>query len=395
MKSKIVLSKRLKKILLTMNNPISNKILEIDQSFLDNIQYNYIDISDNKSMLSFTPNKKIEEIKKKEKPTFMINQSGRYLTHSKSNYKIFKKLGYESKGDAWSISEGDVVFVNKEVISETTGRTYCLVKNVHTDQIGVINKVAIDIEEYEGKYWEFSRNPISVGRIARSILKSLNFNFKTKDIEDFVNLYKSLYDIMSDSMNKFEIVSGKEIPKWYSKSRYVSGGGVLNNSCMCYKDPEYFDIYAKNKSVSMLIYYSDDVKIIEVNGEKKYTSDKISGRSLIWQCEIDGHKGIFMDRVYTREDSDVELFKKYAQYRGWWYKEYQNSECDFYLTNGIEEKNNPKIIVNLDKKDFDLYPYLDTLCYLSGEEKKLSNREDAFGKHHLLRETDGDITYSS
>jgi hypothetical protein len=50
--------------------------------------------------------------------------------------------------------------------------------------------------------------------------------------------------------------------------------------------------------------------------------DKISGRAIIWTLD-DGM--VFMDRVYTVNDSDVELFKMYAKQKGWAYKYGQNS----------------------------------------------------------------------
>jgi hypothetical protein len=40
----------------------------------------------------------------------------------------------------------------------------------------------------------------------------------------------------------------------------------------------------------------------------KNTSDKIKGRAILWKTD----KGMFMDRIYTAHDSDLNLFKEFA-----------------------------------------------------------------------------------
>ena len=56
---------------------------------------------------------------------------------------------------------------------------------------------------------------------------------------------------------------------------------------------------------TLVIYKSDD------------DTDKILGRALLWKLR-DGKR--FMDRIYTANDSDVQLFKDYAKENGWYTK---------------------------------------------------------------------------
>ena len=233
------------------------------------------------------------------------------------------------------------------------------------------------------RIWSTSRNPIKIGRLIRAILTKAKVTFTDKDIEDFTNTYKATYDFMKDVLKQFDVIQGKKIAYWYEKDNYVSGGGTLNNSCMAdVETDEYFDIYCYNPQVSLVILYSDDGKI---DGDK-YTSDKIKGRAILWDANINGKEGKFMDRVYTRFDSDVDLFKQFAEKNGWWYKKSQSMEPSEPITNGSESASNPNIIVKLKEGNWDNYPYCDTICYLDTNDDTLTNREVG---DRMLRDTGG------
>jgi hypothetical protein len=131
-----------------------------------------------------------------------------------------------------------------------------------------------------------------------------------------------------------------------------------------------------------VILYSDDGKI---EGEK-YTSDEIKGRAILWDATINGKAGKFMDRVYTRFDSDVDLFKQFAEKNGWWYKKSQSMEPSETITNGSESAGNPNITVQLKEGTWDYYPYCDTMCYLDTNDDTLTNREVG---DRMLRDTGG------
>ncbi len=95
-----------------------------------------------------------------------------------------------------------------------------------------------------------------------------------------------------------------------------------------------------------------------------------------------------MDRIYTNADSDIQLFKQYAESKGWWYKDRQDSSNMFTAANGTVSKC-PDYIVTLEASDFDEYPYLDTLAYLNLEKKTLSNDGEMIEADYQLNSTSG------
>jgi len=215
-------------------------------------------------------------------------------------------------------------------------------------------------------------------------LNAAKITFVDKDIEDFTNTYKATYDFAKDALRQFDIVKGDKIGYWYSQDNYVDGGGSLNNSCMADVDTsDYFDIYTQNSQVSLVILYGDEGSI----SDDKYSSDLIKGRAILWDCKMDGQPVKFMDRVYTTHDSDVELFKQFAEKNGWWYKKSQSMEPSERLTNGSDVKRG-EIIAKLDSTDFEYYPYCDTMCYIDSSSGVVSNTywDDS---DKMLRDTGG------
>lgn len=225
------------------------------------------------------------------------------------------------------------------------------------------------------------RGEIAVGRMARVILsKSELYSgtpFTDKDYEIFVNLYKSLSKSVG---TRFELVSGKDIRKWYNEKNYADGNGTLGGSCMRDEDCEdYFDIYVKNPEVCSLLVYLNE-------------KNMVMGRALVWTLsESPSESKIFMDRVYTNKDSDVLKFISYADEKGWMYKFMQNSHdlegILFRCQGGIYVG---RIKADLKKSDFNEYPFVDTLCNLDEKNKTLSNVPTK--KTCCLDDTEGGMT---
>ena len=96
---------------------------------------------------------------------------------------------------------------------------------------------------------------------------------------------------------------------------------------------------------------------------------------------------MFLDRIYTNNDSDVELFKQFAEKNGWWYKKRQSMEPDEDFTDGNSVRKGT-IEVKLDDADFEYYPYCDTMCYIDSDTGMASNKywDDS---DRLLRDTGG------
>jgi hypothetical protein len=390
LESKVVFSKKLINILFKMKgNRIADQLINLVSKDVPVVQ-NYIDVTDTKDFVSFTPDRKAQDLLKDKPQVWRVIESGRYLTNSNKNDKIFRALGYDKeKYGCWSPDTDTLGIILSETISNVSGNVYVMFQELESTEprIGVINKVAVEESESSEfpKIWQTSRNPIAIGRLTRSLLTAAGVKFTDKELEEFTNLYKSTWDFMQDVLKQFAIVNGGDISYWYDQNHYVKGGGTLNNSCMANVDSEYFDLYTKNSNVSMVILYSDEGTI----SEKEYTSDKIKGRALLWKATVGGKGEItFMDRIYTRFDSDVELFKEFAKKNGWWWKTKQTMEPDESITNGSEIKSDPSIKVQMDSDcDYSSYPYLDTMCYLNEGNNCLYNYPNGQGKQ--FRETGG------
>lgn len=199
---------------------------------------------------------------------------------------------------------------------------------------------------------------MKVGRIIKYLSDLLNLKPTNKDIEDFVNIYKSTN---TENKNYFKLVSGDEILKYYKNKNIASDRGTLGSSCMNNKSKKIFKIYTQNKDiVKLLVYLNEDGLLL--------------GRSLVWKLENSPSDAeYFMDRVYTNSDSDVNRFIQFAIENDWMYKKIMNSDDGdsvYLLHKGIA--CNGEITVELEG-DFTVYPYLDTLTFLHKDKNTLSN----------------------
>lgn len=176
-----------------------------------------------------------------------------------------------------------------------------------------------------------SKNISKVGRLVRSIMSDNGLEFTDKDIEEFVNYYKSIYKDINPSL-KINVVNGNEILKWYKQSNYKdSGKSVLGNSCMRYEEKNHFmKIYAENKNVEMACVFEEDEELIVA-------------RALIWKLD-DG--SYYLDRVYYNNDN-LELFVKK------WFRKTYNS-------NKIRGEYSEEMKCEIENPFFEKYPYVDT-----------------------------------
>lgn len=389
--SKLVLSNNFTNIISRIpNNKIADKLLYLNRKEVDGIKQNFIDITDRNNQATFTPDKKAQELNKNVEGVYVVNQQNRYLTHSDKNNRVFAALGYDKETTPlWTPDIGDLGLVMGET-TRPSGNTYVLFKeyNAEEPRVTVLNKEAISLSDDvdNPKTWETSRNPMNVGRLVRAILNYSDLEFTNQDLEDFVNKYKAMYDLSKDAMKQFDLVSGDKIAHWYDMENYQDGGGQLNNSCMGDVGDYFFDIYTTNDNVELLILYGDKG---DFDSSGRYTSDKIKGRALVWNCTIDGTPGVFMDRIYSTKDSDMELFKQYAQQKKWWYKKNQTMNPNEDITNGKISKS-AIIECELNTIEYEYYPYMDTLCYLvPSSYYPLATNNSRTDYEILARETDG------
>jgi hypothetical protein len=209
----------------------------------------------------------------------------------------------------------------------------------------------------DDKFWKTGRTPnYGIGRWVRHIFSDVfKVAIDDKELEEFVNAYKSSYDKIKNGSDGFEIVKGEDIKYWYHVDRYQEVKGQLGKSCMRYDYcQKYLDIYVKNPDVCQLLILKGD------------TDEKIIGRALIWK---DTNGKLIMDRIYTINDSDKLRFEEYAK------------------QNNILTSISGKYVIKVTKGRYDYYPYMDTFCYYDYDDGILTNiGSDSYIK---LQNTDG------
>lgn len=222
-------------------------------------------------------------------------------------------------------------------------------------------------------YTMSGRTDIKVGRAIKYIAKDLyDIKISDKQIEDFVNVYKS---IPNEGEPNFQFYIGDDIKNGYDTDKYYSTFGTLGSSCMN-NHYSFLKIYRKNVDKVRLLVLLDD------NGD-------ICGRALVWKldkspCDAE----YFMDRVYTNRDYETNKFIQYAENNGFMYK--QRMTCGDSDAAKFRYKGKDligEIRVKIDGKQKE-YPYMDTLFCLNKEKDELSNIPS--WKCYRLWDTDGD-----
>ncbi len=384
LESRISFSKDFFRLLSSIKNPLAKKILKLQGEDIDTT-YNYIDITDQNDMVSFTPDRRAQDFIKDKEELYEVVMDNKYLTNSQSNQSVFDRLGHERVENVWQPRMGTL----GKIVSTTygsSGKIYVLFQGIgeNSDKKTVLNFVAIKpINEEFVKIWQTSRNNIKVGRIIKALVKSLDIDVSDSEIEKFVNEYKSLMEIMKDAFKKFDVVEGDDIARFYKIENYADQNkGTLANSCMAERPESTFYIYVNNpESCKLLVLYADGGEV----KDGKYKSNKIVGRAILWTTRS-GDK--FLDRIYTNNDSDVDLFKKFAQENNWWTKQRQDSSNEFKVERGGELKP-AKFIVDLQKWDEE-FPYLDSLSFFNPVTGELSNQARTINAKWELLSTSGD-----
>jgi hypothetical protein len=236
--------------------------------------------------------------------------------------------------------------------------------------------------------FDHGKQSVYIGRLASSYLKSTGIDPKThyfiKEpiLQDFVDKYKAAWDSLHSKF-EVEVVSGDRIKWAFNINNYFSTEkGTLSNSCM--RKPEcqkYFDIYTENPVCKMLVQ-TEKVMV----DDKEVT--KVKGRAILWEAKILGStvenskKILFMDRIYTNNDSDVILFTKWARDNGYHYKQDQESSSDTPLMfDGNIAYEDYTMFVELEDNFYtNFWPYMDTLKYYymyNDDHPTISNVENA------------------
>lgn len=239
------------------------------------------------------------------------------------------------------------------------------------------------------KVWKEKRSEMKIGKVIKQIFgdrypvnnpKGQQMPKPPIDIESFVNLYKAERE-KNENSERFHIVNGQDIVYWYNfknYTRFVREDTPLGKSCLRYEESgKFLEMYVKNpEKVSMLILKDDQ--------------DKLRGRALIWNLDVPENR-VYMDRIYTVNDFDIELFKDFARKNGWLYKERQTFGWNNIIIdsrdNNLYTPNSLKLEVVLKDKKLKYYPYLDTLSVYNKENGVLNNQGSLLKKEghlHLI-----------
>lgn len=371
LESNVIFSNSFKKILSNINNKIAKEILDMENKDYP-VRNNFFDISKDKNdTITFITDAKAKEIGYKKQYAYIGDGGGR-LTASSTNNRIFNVLGYPEGKTSYRPTRGEIGTEVSSMVS-STGKKWIYLKFENNEE-GVYNLEKLR-EVNNDEYWSKNRQEIRVGRLVRALLPLTKYKFTDKDVEDFVNLYKAEIDKANNIFINMEIVKGDKIAYWYNMDNYLSkNSGTLGNSCMRYEECEdYFQIYIENPDVCSLLILKTDEDEDDI---------KIKGRALVWTL-MDGK--IFMDRVYTNRDSDVNLFNEYASKMGW----YKRETGHYMPSHAISPSGNREkvdLVVKVGKSSYEYYPYLDTLKYF----KNSILYAYQVDKSILLESTDGE-----
>jgi|GEM_PF-3084435 len=380
LESKINYSEDFKRLLNAIDSKVAKELLRLNNSEQD-VAQNYIDIDmSNNTMVSFIQDKRAKQMMEGVKEEYQLNGDA-HLKYEKfktekgdqANRDIYSRVGMTFEEVNRAQVFGEKLAITGETIVKLSGNVFVSYRGVEDETIrGVVKKdklTPVQSEVYE-KLWTTGRNSMRSGRLAKAVLNASGLQVSDKDIEDFVNKFKSHIDILNDAFAKFDVITdGKEIVHFYSSNNYdlSKDSGTLGSSCMANVPGSYFSIYKDNpKKVSLVVLYDDNGK--SVNGE--YKSDKIVGRAVLWKTDS-GFE--FMDRVYYTKDSDRDLFNKFAERSGFWYKlSNDHDRGTVTISNGKLTKAE-KIVVSLDNFRYDEFPYLDSLMYFNSATGKVSS----------------------
>jgi GR25 family glycosyltransferase involved in LPS biosynthesis len=360
---------------------IAKKILELENKDLP-VASNYFDIlSDKDDKISFIPDRKAQEILKDiEDKVRFIGSSGGWLKHKETNSKIFEALGYtyEEGKIPYSPNSSDIGNVIKRTVSEISGKTYVWVKwiNDQGEEIGqgvYNNEKLTPYDNKSMEVWSKYRQDVKIGKAIKALLKSGQIEVTDKQLEKFVNSFKAEIGIINNKFSLFEVVSGADIAYWYHYSKYEEISGTLGSSCMRAGDSSYFDIYTSNPNVCQLVILKSE-----------QNKEKIVGRALLWKLN-DGNQ--FMDRIYTINDSDVNLFREYAKSNGWFSKRHNDSDNEVYaIAPDGQNYDSLSNKITIKKGYYDGYPYMDTFKWFSTSGKLSTDSGD-----YELINTDGTL----
>lgn len=249
---------------------------------------------------------------------------------------------------------------------------------------------------WEGDAWENKyRVSAKFGRAIRKILNAakevnpeelsnhISLDITDAEMEDYVNKFKS----SNQRFDNIRVVNGTDIAFFYLADNYSDkDDGTLGDSCMRYaRCQNYLGIYTDNKEqVSMVILLDPDKELSTKSNSGIF--NKILGRALVWTLDDDQK---FMDRIYTNDSSDVELFKEYATSKGWLSKGKQTYDNRSNIFNSKTGELCDEICCTLINHKFDMYPYMDSMKFYEPSTGRFVTTYDGLSNYRKFDDTDG------
>lgn len=300
----------------------------------------------------------------KFKFTSLINEA--IMQYDKDFLTIISDIKFKTKNN---IADVILSTSNRDIDNK---ENYIRISNGKSDMVEFKND---DKVERDG-FTSVPFSEIKIGRIIRRILDTVKYIYNDKEIEDFVNLYKSEIETRNGKFSEFKIVKGEQIKKYYLIDNYsYEDEGSLQKSCMSLERcQKYLDIYTKNPDkVSLLVQLEEE-------------TERVKGRALIWKLDKPQNY-TFLDRIYTTHEKDINIFKRYADEKGWLYRDIQNYEFeDITILNKDIRMNFVDIEIKLNNFNFKQYPYIDTTPYLTKDGILTNSKLKAIA---FLRDTEG------
>lgn len=201
-----------------------------------------------------------------------------------------------------------------------------------------------------------------------------NGTYHQKMVEQFSLVFvKSNKDILNTEFKQFSIVSGNDLLFAYHENNYYNSNGTLGSSCMRYsRAQDYVKFYARNPKAVRLIV-------------KKNDNGRVEGRALLWNAfKEDGTRIMFMDRIYTNNSQDEQMFKEFAKANGFAFKG-QNSysaKLSVFLPPDYKNPVDLAIFAELEDLTNKYYPYADSMSFVSVTGKLIGNDHHAMCVKH-------------
>ena len=352
LESMVIYKEKFKELLREMGGPMAKQILGLEGKDVET-RNNFFGLAAKNDAITFVQDRKYQEIMKSE--VYILVDPSRFTTRK------FEK--YPDAKDVWDNFNLEIPPIDQEIKFPANIRGTISQKNMKSVRT---KKTYVAFYPLDKKYpavpvnfrylrkettdEELSKNiqEIKAGRGMKALLGSAGINKTDKEIEEFVNKFKSTYDILADAFRMFEIVEGEDIRKYYNQKEYESqSDGQLGNSCMKSAScSEYFDIYCLNPSKCKLVIL-------------KSKKGKVKGRALLWKLD-DGL--MYMDRVYTNNDADINLFYEFAKFNNW-----------------KTQQNRPNVMsITLNPIEYKKFPYMDSLTVYYNKIHVLSNSSNTF-----------------